>query len=131
LQAHMTIEPLFRPQVLGGDAPWDIFVGSWGNSTLDPAGIFPPKFGSNAYGNYSGYASSELDRLMLEAQRTMDRAQRIDIYHRIQKIIFDEAPMIFGYAQDEYYGVAKRVKNFSPSATGMIDMHDVYVEDGD
>ena len=36
--------------------------------------------------------------------------------------------MIFGYAQDEYYGVARRVKNFIPSPTGMMEMHDVYVD---
>ena len=58
----------------------------------------------------------------------MDRERRIRLYHRIQKMIFDDAPMIFGYAQDEYYGVAGRVKNFTPSPTGMMEMHDVYVD---
>ena len=38
--------------------------------------------------------------------------------------------MIFGFAQDEYYGVARRVKNFTPSPTGMMEMHDVSIEQG-
>jgi peptide/nickel transport system substrate-binding protein len=130
LRARTVIYPVMRPKVLGAGAPWDIFVGSWGNSTLDPAGILPSKFMSHGYGNYSGFASPVLDSLLQEAQRTMDPAQRSELYHRIQKIIFDEAPMIFGYSQDEHYGVAQRVKNFSPSPTGMIEMHDVFVDLG-
>ena len=130
LRVRTVIYPFLRPKVLGADASWDIFVGSWGNSTLDPAGILPSKFMSHGYGNYSGFASPVLDSLLQEAQKTMNPTQRAESYHRIQKIIFDEAPMIFGYAQDEYYGVARRVKNFSPSPTGMIEMHDVYVELG-
>jgi peptide/nickel transport system substrate-binding protein len=116
-----------RPQAVGRDAPWDIFVGSWGNSTLDPAGILQPKFRSHGAGNFSGFASADLDSLMQEARRTMDRSRRSDLYRRIQALLFEEAPMIFGYAQDEYYGVARRVKNFIPSPSGMMDMHDVYV----
>jgi hypothetical protein len=36
--------------------------------------------------------------------------------------------MIFGYASEEFYGVSKRLKAFYPSATGMLNLHDVYVE---
>ncbi len=129
LQTRLMIAPSFRPQTMGPDAPWDIFVGSWGNSTLDPAGILPPKFRSNAYGNFSGFASPDADNLMLKAQSTMDKPLRTEYYHQIQAIIFNEAPMIFGYAPDEYYGIAKRVKNFRPSASGMIDLHAVVVNE--
>ncbi len=118
----------FRPQMLGANAPWDIFIGSWGNSTLDPTGILPPKFKSRASGNFSGFSSSALDTLFLEAQRTLDMPKRVEYYHQIQAIIHKEAPMIFGYAQDEYYAVNKRVKHFTPSFTGMIELHDVHVE---
>jgi peptide/nickel transport system substrate-binding protein len=121
-------QPAPRPRIIGKDAPWDIYVGSWGNSTLDPAGILYPKFSSHGYGNYSRFASPDLDGLLQEARQSMDRKRRAALYHRIQAVLFDEAPMIFGYAQDEYFGVAGRVNNFTPSATGMMDMHDVYVD---
>jgi peptide/nickel transport system substrate-binding protein len=127
LRTRMETQAAPRPQTVGMDAPWDIFVGSWGNSTLDPAGILPPKFESRGPGNYSGFASPALDSLLQEAQRTMDRDRRASLYHRIQALLHDEAPMIFGYAQDEYYGVARRVENFTPSATGMLEMRVVHV----
>jgi peptide/nickel transport system substrate-binding protein len=128
MRTHTVTQPAPRPQAVGRDAPWDIFVGSWGNSTLDPTGILQPKFESHGAGNYSGFASGDLDSLMREARRTMDRSRRSALYRRIQAILLEEAPMIFGYARDEYYGVARRVKNFIPSPTGMMEMHDVYVD---
>jgi peptide/nickel transport system substrate-binding protein len=130
LRTRTVMQPARRPRVVGADAPWDIFVGSWGNSTLDPAGILSPKFNSQGAGNYSGFASSSLDSLLHEAQRTMDRDRRVALYHRIQATLFDEAPMIFGYAQDDYFGVSRRVRNFTPSPTGMLEMHDVFVDSG-
>lgn len=131
LKARVSIAPNYRPKTSGPDAPWDIFVGSWGNSTLDPVGILIPKFRSHAYGNYSGYSCVQVDDLMMRTQSTMDDARRADGYRQIQKIIFRDAPMIFGYAPDEFYAVAKRVKNFVPPDTGMIDLRDVYVKEDD
>lgn len=128
LKTRMVRVSSSRPQIIGAKAPWDIFVGSWGNSTLDPAGILPPKFRSQGYANFSGYASFTLDDLLLKAQRSMDAVERAEYYHRIQDIIYNDAPMIFGYAPDEFYAIDKRVKNFKPSSTGMIELHDVFVE---
>jgi peptide/nickel transport system substrate-binding protein len=129
LQTRMVVSPTFRPNQSGPGAPWDIFVGSWGNSTLDPVGILKPKFGSDGRGNYSGYSSAVFDRLISQAQCSMSEALRADVYRQIQTMLFNDAPMIFGYALNEYYGVTKRVKNFSPSVTGMIDLHDVYTDE--
>jgi peptide/nickel transport system substrate-binding protein len=130
LTARVRISSSYRPQITGADAPWDIFVGSWGNSTLDPAGILIPKLKSRAHGNFSGYGSPQLDDLMMAAQSTMDDGRRADGYHRIQKIIFQEAPMIFGYAPDEFYALGKRVGNFVPPVTGMMDLRDIYLNEG-
>lgn len=127
--SHVVLAPSFRPRKTGPEADWDIFVGSWGNTSLDPAGILMPKFKTNGNGNFSGFASAALDRLMDRAQSTMDPNTRLQLYHEIQGLIFQEAPMIFGYAQDEYYGVARRVKHFSPSATGMLDLHNVCIDE--
>ena len=129
LSTRITVSPVARPDTTGPAAPWDIFVGSWGNSTLDPMGILLPKFKSMGPANYSGYSSTLLDHLMIQAQSTMDDDQRVTLYHRIQKILFDTAPMVFGYAPDEFYAVSDRVRNFTPSSTGMIELHDVYFQE--
>lgn len=118
-----------RPDKTGNDASWDIFVGSWGNTTLDPMGIVVPKLCSGGSDNYSGFVSKELDRLVNEARHTMSDLQRKEYFYRIQQIIFNESPMIFGYAPDEFYAVTENVRNFIPSITGMLEMHDVFSEE--
>ena len=120
-----------KPEILGEKAPWDIIVASWGNSTLDPSDILEPKFQTKGQGNYSGYSNEEVDKLLSEAENTLDYKKRELYYRKVQEIIFDDAPMIFGYAADELYSVRDRIKNFIPSPSGMMNMHDVYLETGD
>ncbi len=117
-----------RPDLLGENSPWDIFVTSWGNSTLDPSGILVPKFQTNGDGNYSKYGNEEVDSLLAQAESTLDPIRRKYYYKRVQEIIFDDAPMIFGYATEDLYGLRERVRNFIPSPSGMMKMHDVYIK---
>lgn len=106
----------------------DILVTSWGNSTLDPVGIIMPKFKSSGRGNFSNYNNKEVDALLSQAENTLDLKKRENYYKRIQEIIYKDAPMIFGYAAEEFYGVREKVINFQPSSSGMLNMHDVYVK---
>ncbi len=119
------------PGTLGRDAEWDIFVTSWGNSTLDPMGILVPKFSSGGPGNYSNYSNAEVDQLLSQAEGTLDLRMRENYYKKVQEIIYNDVPMIFGYAAEEYYGIREEVENFIPSPSGMMNMHDVYLGDGD
>jgi peptide/nickel transport system substrate-binding protein len=105
-------------------------VTSWGNSTLDPVGILVPKLKTGGRGNYSGYSNERVDQLLSRAGDTLDVKKREGYYKEVQQIIHKEVPMIFGYAADEIYAYGQWVKNFTPSSSGMMDMHDVYVEKG-
>jgi peptide/nickel transport system substrate-binding protein len=120
-----------RLKALGRISKWDIFVDSWGNSTLDPMGILVPKFKSDGRGNYSGYNNEKVDQLFSLAEGTLDLHGREKYYKEVQGIIYRDVHMIFGYAAEEFYGVRERVKNFIPSSSGMMNMHDVYVQKGD
>ena len=106
----------------------DILVTSWGNTTLDPVGILLPTLKSDGRGNFSNYSNEKVDLLLLSAESTLVPEERDAHYKEVQEIVYKEAPMIFGYASDEFYGVSKRVKSLYPSATGMLNLHDVYVE---
>lgn len=107
----------------------DILVTSWGNTTLDPVGILLPKFQSDGSGNFSNFSNEKVDQLLLSAESALSPEKRATYYKEIQEIIHKEAPVIFGYATDEFYVIRKRVKGFFPSATGMLNMHDVYVKE--
>lgn len=128
--AKVRVAASYRPTEMGRKAEWDIFVGSWGNTTLDPVDILLPKFKSDGRGNYSGYENAKVDRLFEEAERCEDMVGRAGAYREIQKIVHEDAPMIFGYAPHEFYGLQKRVRNFVPSPTGMFQFGNVYLESG-
>ncbi len=130
LRVNVAIDPATRPASVGADAGWDLLVGSWGNTTLDPIDILPPKFKSNGRGNYSGYSNAEVDRLTEEAERSEDMRRRAAAYKEAQAIIYRDAPMIFGYAFDEIYGLRKRVVHFNPSPTGFFRFDDVCLNNG-
>lgn len=119
----------WRPESYGKNAKWDILVGSWGNSTLDPVGILVPKFKTGARGNFSGYSNKEVDELFSLAEGTLDPQLRENYYKKVQEIIYKDVPMIFGYAAEGFYGVRERVRNFIPSSSGMMNMHDVYIRE--
>jgi len=127
VKSVITVVDSWRPKTVGPESPWDIFIGSWGNSTLDPVGILVPKFKSGGRGNFSGYSNAEVDTLLAQAEATIDPQLREQSYKKIQEIIYNDVPMIFGYAAEEFYGVNERVQNFAPSSSGMLNMHDVSV----
>lgn len=127
VKSKISLAEPHKPVTMGKDAPWDLYLGFWGNSTLDPVGIIVPKFISNGRGNFSGYSNQTVDSLIAKAERTSDSDLRERLYKEIQEIIYKDAPMIFGYAKIDFYGVNKYVKNFIPSSTGMMNMHDVFI----
>lgn len=128
IQSTITIGEQMAVRAAMKNLEADILVTSWGNTTLDPVGILPPKLKSDGRGNFSNYANESVDQLFVLAESTLVSEERDAHYKEVQEIVYKEAPMLFGYAAEEFYGVRTRVKGFYPSATGMLNLHDVYVE---
>lgn len=106
----------------------DMMVSSWGNSTLDPVGIMVPKFQSQGQGNYSGYLNLRVDDLLGQAERTLDPARRKSCYQAAQKMIYKDAPMIFGYAADEFLVLRRGITGVEPRITGMLDLNHAAID---
>ena len=103
----------------------DLFLTSWGNSSLDPSGILPVLFRADGYSNFFGYSNAKVDRLLDEADRAMDPEVRRRKYVEVQRILHEEAPTCFHFALEELYGISNRVENFDARPDGMLPMHDV------
>ncbi len=58
-------------------------------------------FHSEGKYNQQGYANAEVDKLLDEGRRTLDRDRRKAIYARALRIIAEEAPMAFLYVNDQ------------------------------
>ncbi len=100
----------------------DLLLTSWGNATLDPSDIMMPAIRSGGRGNYSGFASPEVDRLLDAADVEIDQDKRKAAYFRVQDIVTAEAPWIFLYLPKDIYGVSKRVHDWKPQPDGKINL---------
>jgi peptide/nickel transport system substrate-binding protein len=103
----------------------DLFLTSWGNSSLDPSGILPVLFRSDGYSNFFGYHNPTVDRLLGEADRAMEPEARRRKYTEVQRILHRDAPTCFHFAMEELCGVSDRAEGFAARPDGMLPMHDV------
>ncbi len=106
----------------------DMVFQSWGDGALDPVGIFVPVLKGKDRGNYSGYASKEVDALLTSADTEVDVAKRSKMYQDAQAIVAKDTPLIFLWLPQDVYGARARLKNWRPSPRGVVKLHDARVD---
>ncbi len=71
-----------------------------------------PEYTTGGINNHYAYSSAEVDRLMAEARATPDMPKRVALYHRIQEIIYQDAPHAWINNQTEILAMNKRVRDY-------------------
>ena len=120
------IVPIWRDAAKRRDH--DLFLTSWGNASLDPSDIVMPTIRSGGRANTAGYANPEVDKLLDAAEVEIDPQRRKALYFRAQELVNADVPRVFLWLPKDVYGVAKRLKNWQPSADGKINLHRATVE---
>jgi peptide/nickel transport system substrate-binding protein len=93
---------------------------NWGSySVFDADGILWDQLHSNEIFTY--YNNDELDALLVDGRGSLDPDERMEIYSKAQRIIRDEAPMIFMWGFHAVWGVSNKVE-WSPRPDE-IDMY--------
>lgn len=62
--------------------------------------------------NHYGYSNAEVDRLMQQARQIIDKQKRVELYYRIQNLIYQDVPVIWINYRTEILAMNKRVRNF-------------------
>jgi peptide/nickel transport system substrate-binding protein len=62
--------------------------------------------------NHYAYSNPEVDRLMAEGLGENDNAKRVQIYHRIQQLIYDDVPVVWVYYWTEIIALNKAINGF-------------------
>lgn len=117
---------VLQPLLINGER--SMYMTDWGNSTQDPYDFLNPKLRTDDRGNYSQYSNARVDQLLNDASVETDLQKREQMYIEAQRIIYDEAPWIFGYSMQEIEAGVKGLKGWEPSSDGMMKMHDAYLE---
>lgn len=96
-----------------GSGDFDITVGGWTASTVDPEGVFYPMFHSRFIdsGNVGRLRNDKLDALLDAARNTYDDAQRQEDYGAAMQILADEAVAVFLAHPVYSLGMSSKVSN--------------------
>ena len=106
----------------------DMWFTSWGNSSLDPVGIFVPTHRTNDRGNSAGYANPELDALLDAAGAEIDRTKRAEMYAKAEAMVNRDLPYVYLWVPMDVYGLSTRVVGWQPSPDSRINLHDICLE---
>ena len=98
-----------------------------GDSWLDPVGFLNPKFRTDDRGNWAHYSNERVDELLTEAERIVDPQKREELYNEAEEILYEEAPIVFGYTLMEVEASTANVENWHPSMDGRENMHRVKI----
>ncbi len=69
--------------------------------------------------NFAGYANPVADKLWEEARRTFDLVERRRLYHKLHRILNEDAPYLFLYYPESLPTVHKRVQGVQPAPAGI------------
>jgi peptide/nickel transport system substrate-binding protein len=94
-----------------GDDPNPDPYSYWHSSQWPPRGL-----------NSGYYRNGEADRLMDEARAEMDDARRMAIYHRLHRILRDDAPAVFLFNSTKKYGLRRRLAGVETSPLGLFSI---------
>lgn len=99
---------------------YDMVLFGGGNYKTDPSKVYPIDGCDVIYpngGNLSKWCNQEFDRLMKEANTTVDEAKRIDLYQRAARIENEEVPYIWLFRSDTIWAYNTRIEGFVASGS--------------
>lgn len=100
---------------------YDIVLLGWAvTPEPDPRGIYAKSQIGPELNNFGAWTTELSETLMEKAVRTLDIAERIEIYHEWQRHFADEAAVLPLYAPNTIYGVNKKFMNFRPTPVSAI-----------
>jgi len=95
---------------------YQVSRGGWIGDYVDP-NTFLDCFVTDGGNNDTGWSQPKYDRLIKEAARTTDPAQRYELFHRAEAILLDELPFIPIYYYTRVYLKHPDVEGWFPTLT--------------
>lgn len=108
----LKLEPMDPPELsklVSGNRHHLAFAG-WGADYPDPDNWLPELFGTGAGNNHSQYSNPKFDALVKQAAAEPDEKKRLDMWAQAQKMMVEDAPVIFLFHDERFILVKPYVK---------------------
>ncbi len=84
-----------------------VWLIGWGTTSYDAEILYVPLFRAGKI--LANYHNPDFERMVDEAQTVMDPKKRLELYHRINRLLVEDAAAMPLYQQVDLYGVTKRM----------------------
>lgn len=108
-------------------ANYDVLRVGWTTNPEPDALMYSP-FHTSAIGgfNFTKFRNARVDELLDRGRTVTNRNERMRIYREAQRIIVQEAPMVFIFHEKRTYASRKAVTGFTPHVSGWIPLKTPY-----
>ena len=104
-----------------GQAPF--FRASWIADYPDAESYFTMFYSKNpAPPNYTNFSNAQFDQLYESALKENDDQKRYDLYHQMDQIIVEEAPVIFLFYDETALFAQKNIEGLSTNAINLLSL---------
>lgn len=97
---------------------FDIVAQGWGPD-YDDVLTFGDLFASWNDNNRGKFKNDVLDEAVRTAENSLDQRERMEAMDRVQRVLYEEAPIIVEYERGSVYVIDKRLKGVSRRSVGM------------
>jgi peptide/nickel transport system substrate-binding protein len=102
------------------NSDFDSVVLGWsGEPESDPYQIFHSSQIAGQGDNRTHYINPELDKVIEQARSTVDEKQRMELWHKVHRILHEDQPFTFVLNRNSLWLVNKRVKNIERATIGL------------
>ncbi len=103
---------------------YDMVLAGWSGDVADPDNFLYTMFSSDnasegVVSNYAYYKNPIVDRLLIQARQSTDKAFRISLYRKAQEIIAEDSPAIPLVHTMPAMGVSNKVIGYIPQVSGV------------
>lgn len=129
VQVDVNPPAALREQIAQGKSAW--FRGSWIADYPDAENYLSLFYSPNrapAGPNYTRFKSARYDRLYTEARSCTDPARREELYHQMDSLVMDEAPVLVLYYDQILHFTHKHVHGLRTDAMNTLDLRRVTID---
>ena len=106
----------------------NFFRGSWLADYPDAENYFAVFYSKNSSPpNYTKFNNADYDRLYEKALAENDDTKRYEIYHQMERIIIDEAPVVPLFYDEVLRFSQKNIEGLQPNALNLLDLKRVKI----